>query len=1024
MIKVEKICGELFGLEVTAKVLDGEEDLNYQVVDRSGRKYVLKLSAPGYDQELLELQNRVFHLLEKEAAGSNVNNHFPRIIPSRNGQDCEKLDIDDREYLARLLSFLPGKPAALVKPHSPRLLSDLGKLLASLDKTISGIDIPSSASRDFPWDLRQAREVIDRHLPYIDDNARRSIVEKLLWVCLPILDKHRDSLRLGLVHNDANDYNVMVSSGVPGELHISGLIDFGDMSWTWIVAEAAISAFYMTLDKADPVGGAAALVSGYNAEYPLSDEELAVVFPLICLRGCVSVCLSACRAKEQPDNEYLQISAAPAWRQLEKAVKIHPRLAEYRIRGACGKEPCPATSLLVPWLESQDGNFNSPVPVDLTSPAQKVLDLSVGSGIWNKHPDLMAEKKDSEGNKILFDSSESVSMELIKSGLTHLIGRYGEARLAFPEKRYRQNTDTVPEKKNIHLGIDIFLPPGTPVCAPLEGVVFSCSDNSRPLDYGPTVILRHQPSEGIEFFTLYGHLERVFLGSLSEGMKVGQGQQIGRVGAMEENGGWPPHLHFQVIADILDRKQSFPGVTSPGHKGTWLSISPDPNLMLGIPGELLETSGRPSDEILNYRSRHLGKSLSVSYNNPLKIVRGVGQYLYDQDGRQFLDCVNNVCHVGHSRPEVVKAGMEQAFTLNTNTRYLHDCLVEYTDALLRHFPAPLDTCFLVCSGSEANELALRLARTYTGAFDVIAVDGAYHGNTQTLIDISSYKHGGPGGKGAPSWAHIVPLPDGYRGKHKGSGAETGRAYADYVTARLEKLSAEGKKAACFICEALPGCGGQIVLPEDYLKNVYSSARRHGAVNIADEVQTGFGRVGSHFWGFEMQGVIPDIVTLGKPIGNGHPLAAVITTSEIADAFANGMEYFNTYGGNPVSCSIGKAVLAIIEQEHMQAHALDVGNYLMSHLGKLKEKHSLVGDVRGSGLFLGVELVLDHSTLEPAADHADQIINRMRELGILLSTDGPLHNVLKIKPPMVFSKENADHLADALDLVFNELESQA
>lgn len=299
------------------------------------------------------------------------------------------------------------------------------------------------------------------------------------------------------------------------------------------------------------------------------------------------------------------------------------------------------------------------------------------------------------------------------------------------------------------------------------------------------------------------------------------------------------------------------------------------------------------------------------------------------------------------------------------------------------------------------------------------LDGAYHGNTQGLIDISPYKHDGPGGNGAPAWAHKVTMPCGYRGPHKGVDTKAGLRYADHVGDTIARIEKQGKRPAAFICESILGCGGQVVLPDNYMAAAFEKVRAAGGLCIADEVQVGFGRVGSHFWAFETQGVVPDIVTLGKPIGNGHPLAAVITTPEIAAVFNNGMEYFNTFGGNPVSCAIGMAVLDVIENENLQENALTTGNYLLEKLKPLANKYPLVGDVRGLGLYAGVELVTDRNTLEPAADHADYIINRMRDHGILLSTDGPLHNILKLKPPIVFTRENVDRVVAVLDKILQE-----
>jgi 4-aminobutyrate aminotransferase-like enzyme/Ser/Thr protein kinase RdoA (MazF antagonist) len=430
-------------------------------------------------------------------------------------------------------------------------------------------------------------------------------------------------------------------------------------------------------------------------------------------------------------------------------------------------------------------------------------------------------------------------------------------------------------------------------------------------------------------------------------------------------------------------------------------------------------SSRSADDILATRRRHLGYNLSVSYRTPLKIVRGEGQYLFDDNGRRYLDLVNNVCHVGHCHPHVVAAGQRQMAALNTNTRYLHDGLAEYVERLTATFPEPLSVCFLVCTGSEANDLALRLARAHTGSRGVVVLDHAYHGNSPSLVEISPYKCEGPGGEGLAPHAHKVAMPDPFRGRFRGS--DTGVRYAELVAEAVARLVGEGRAPGAFIAESLIGCGGQIVLPTGYLEAAYRMVRSAGGVCIADEVQVGFGRVGSHMWGFETQSVVPDIVTLGKPIGNGHPLAAVITTPEIARSFDTGMEYFNTFGGNPVSCAIGCAVLDVIEREDLQRHAADVGGSLMAGLRRLQARHELIGDVRGLGLFVGVELVWDDRTLTPAGEEAGRVVEAMRDRGFLLSTDGPDHNVIKIKPPMVLQHDDVNGVLTALDDVLASLD---
>lgn len=427
-----------------------------------------------------------------------------------------------------------------------------------------------------------------------------------------------------------------------------------------------------------------------------------------------------------------------------------------------------------------------------------------------------------------------------------------------------------------------------------------------------------------------------------------------------------------------------------------------------------------ADDILNARRSHLGPSLSLSYRTPLHIVHGEGAYLYAADGRAYLDCVNNVAHVGHAHPRVVDAGVAQMRVLNTNTRYLHENIVRYAERLTALLPDHLEVCFFTNSGSEANELALRLARAATNRPDVTAVDIAYHGNTQRLIEISPYKFNGPGGAGRRDDVRVVPLPNQYRGRHRGTGPEVGAAYLEEADEVLRIAAASGRPAGAVIAEAIPSVAGQIVPPPGWLAGLFEAARSVGAVPVADEVQVGFGRVGSAVWAFEAQGARPDIVTMGKPIGNGHPLGAVVTTRAIADAFNNGMEYFNTFGGNPVSAAIGLAVLDVIADEGLQEHARVTGERLLAGLRELAVRHDPIGDVRGMGLFVGFELVRDRSTREPDADLATELVNRAAERGMLLSTDGPDHNVIKIKPPMVFSSADADRLVETVDAVLSEI----
>merc|ERR1712212_860687 len=435
------------------------------------------------------------------------------------------------------------------------------------------------------------------------------------------------------------------------------------------------------------------------------------------------------------------------------------------------------------------------------------------------------------------------------------------------------------------------------------------------------------------------------------------------------------------------------------------------------------------EETASLRKKHIGPSCKLFYKQePLKIVRGKGAFLYDEKMEPYLDCINNVAHVGHCHPAVVEAGQKQMEILNTNSRFLHDNLVLYAERLCKTLPGDLSVAFLVNSGSEANDLALRLAYQHTGNKDVITLDHAYHGHVISLIDISPYKFNKPGGAGCPEFTWVAPVPDTYRGLHQDSdhpGEDMGKLYAKDVDDIITNLANKGRKPSAFIAESLQSCGGQIIFPDSYLREVYKSVREAGGIVIADEVQVGFGRVGTHMWAFQTYGedLVPDIVTLGKPMGNGHPIAAVITTPEIAASFgATGVEYFNTYGGNPVSCAVGNAVLDVIEKEKLMQHAVTVGKILLDGAKKLGEKYDIVGDVRGRGMFVGIDLVKDRKTREPHTAAAQHVLTRFKEEHILLQSDGPYNNVLKFKSPLAFSQDNAATFLQTLDKVLAEISS--
>lgn len=424
-------------------------------------------------------------------------------------------------------------------------------------------------------------------------------------------------------------------------------------------------------------------------------------------------------------------------------------------------------------------------------------------------------------------------------------------------------------------------------------------------------------------------------------------------------------------------------------------------------------AGPSANEVLALRKEFLNPGIFLYYKEPLMLVEGRMQYVWDETGNRYLDGLGGIVtiSVGHCHPHVIEAARRQNETLqHSTTIYLHPNVSEYARNLAAKMPGDLKVCYFVNSGSEANDLALLMARAYTGNYDVIALRNAYHGGNAAGLAVtahSTWKFNVPHSFGV----HHALAADPYRGPYGRDDAEAGRKFASDVK-QLIDFATSGRVAG-FIAESIQGVGGCVVFPDGYLKAVYGHVRAAGGVCIADEVQAGFGRTGSHFWGFETQGVIPDIVTMAKGIGNGFPLAAVVTTPEIGSVLAQRI-HFNTFGGNPVAAAIGKAVLEVIEKEKLQENALLLGGYLLSGLEKLKQKHSLIGDVRGKGLLLGIELVKDRATKEPARAECAQVLENARQKGLLLGKGGLWGQTIRFAPPTCITQADADFLLDVLD----------
>ena len=1017
--RVAAIARDIFAIDGEIRPLPGELDRNYHLSGPGG-DFVLKLCTPPR-RPVLDLVATCLDHLAAADLPAPVPRPVPPTAPASRDRHLIPVTVAGAPRVACVLTWLHGIPLAELRPRTPAVLEALGAFLAHLNAALAGFDHPG-LDRDFAWRMDTAPATIRAHLRHLADghDLVAATVERATARLAPV----GDTLPAGVIHNDANDHNVIVRPSLAGA-RLAGLIDFGDMVRSWRAAEVAVAAAYAMPDRADPVEAACRVARGYASVTPLREEECRAILPLVALRLCLSVTVQARRMREQPGNEYLAVSQEPAWRLLRHLAGTDWRIAEFRIREACGLVPNPALAAVVSRL--REAGSRAPVMPCAVLARPHVLDLSVGS-LDLPHPDTLGDPRASRA---------WIERTITAAGATVAVGRYGEPRLLYDAPAFHARGDNGPESRTLHLALDLFASPGTPVHAPLPGTVAAVTDNDRPLDYGPTVILRHTTGDGLGFHTLYGHLDHVTLDHLAPGRRVRPGDVIGWLGDDAVNGGRPPHLHLQVIALDPLRDQcaspedpgNFTGVAFDRLRAVWESVLPDPTPLAGLPpGAATAVPARAHSvlrkrDLAARRKKVLGSSLSLSYADPVHIVRGLGAYLYDDTGRRYLDTVNNVPHVGHGNRRVAEAVARQNRLLNTSTRYLHGEVVALAEELLARLPAPLEVVFPVCSGSEANELALRMARCHSGRRGVVCLEGGYHGNTGGLVEVSHYKFAGPGGAGPSARVAAAAMPDIYRGRHRSGGGITDEAlavrYAADVARAAGLLRERGHGVAAFIAEPILSCGGQIEPPPGYLAAAFDHIRAAGGVCIADEVQVGFGRVGDAFWGFELQGVVPDIVTLGKPMGNGHPVAAVVTTRAIADSFANGMEYFSTFGGNPVSCAAARAVLAEIRERGLVEHARRVGGRLLRGLGELAARHPLVGDVRGRGLFLGVEIVRDRETRDPFPEACGYIVNRAREMGVLMSVDGPGRNVLKVKPPMVFSDGDAALLVETLDGILGE-----
>ncbi|MGW9687145.1 aminotransferase class III-fold pyridoxal phosphate-dependent enzyme [Flagellimonas sp. 2504JD1-5] len=992
--QAENILLQQFNIEGKASSLPGEVDFNFRIQTTKGDGYILKISRSDEDVAYLDYQQQLLQYVEEK--GDELIS--PIVVKDKNGKTISEYKDDQGNIRkVRLLSWIPGRIWSEVNPQLEELCFTLGEQCGLLTKALHGFHHPQ-AHRDFEWDVAQALW-IKEHL-HLFKKDEKEILSHFIGLFEDCQDSY-GKLRKSVVHNDANDNNIIVTDDLI-QPKVNAFIDYGDAIHTQIINDVAIACAYAIMNHNDVLDAALPIVKGYHSTFPLLEEELEHLYVAIAMRLAISVTKSALNKIKEPDNSYLLVSEKPAWDVLKKWFGVNADFAHYSFRKACGFDAHPKKGEFNQWVGKNKFTLQSIFPTTSGNDVFQV-DLSVSS-LWVGHQE---EFNDLDLFQFKFDRLQKEHPNKV------IAGGYLEPRALYTSSSYNKRGNSGMESRTIHLGVDFWLQSSTPVHALFDGEVITVTNDAGDKEYGGLIILKHS-FDTFEFYTLYGHLSPESALKNQVGDQIKRGTCIGVLGDFPENGNWVPHLHFQIMLSLLGYKDDFPGVAYPNQLAVWKDLCPDPNKLFKLEN-LKPPVWTDNKSVIDYRKKHLGKSLSLQYKVPIKIVRGSGQYLLDEQGRKYLDTVNNVAHVGHENYRVVKAGQEQMALLNTNSRYLHENINALAEELLETLPKELSVLHFVNSGSEANELAIRMVKAATGEKDIIASEVGYHGNSNICINISSYKFDGKGGSGAPEHTHIFPLPDAFRGKYRGKDA--GKLYAQEVQHQIEAVHAKGRRVGAFIIEPIISCGGQIELPEAFLSLAYDYVRKAGGLCISDEVQVGCGRMGKTFWGFQLYNVVPDIVTIGKPLGNGHPLAAVACTQEVAEKFANGMEYFNTFGGNPVSCAIGAEVLRTVKREKLQGNALTVGEFLKSELKKLSTEFSIIGDVRGQGLFLGFELV--DTNLNPQGEKANYLANRMKDHGILMSTDGPDHNVLKIKPPIIFTIENAKELIFYLRKIFAE-----
>ncbi|MDT5075187.1 MAG: hypothetical protein QOH82_4507 [Mycobacterium sp.] len=807
--------------------------------------------------------------------------------------------------------------------------------------------------RALQWDLRYGHDVVHALVSHVPDPSQRERLTSAATEAWSRVAPLVDQLPRQAVHLDLTDANVVATRADGSARRGDGIIDFGDLSDTWAVSEVAVT---LSSVLGHPGASPTSILPGikaFHAVRPLSLAEADAIWPLLVLRTAVLIVSGAQQVVLDPDNEYLTNQSDDETRMFDQATSVPMDVMTAVIRAELG------------FTEPPVAVHGEALIPGLDASSVRTLDLSATSEVFDVASEGVAAPA----------FQNVLARSAVDDGATLVVTRFGEPNLTRAPLLSQDSPEVVAT------GLSLWPAQPATLVAPWPGEII--------------------PSHGE--FTLRGAEYELTVTGAANGECVEAGAPLVTVAA----GGWTTVSVRPVgspMAPALTTAELAPG---------WLALSRDPRPLLGLP-DLPDTTTR---DLLTRRDRSFARVQEHYYADPPQIERGRRHYLMSTAGRVYLDMVNNVTVLGHAHPRVADTAARQLRRLNTNSRFNYEAVVEFSERLAATLPEPLDTVFLVNSGSEASDLALRLAIAVSGHRDVIAVGEAYHGWTYATDAVSTSTADNPNALSTrPDWIHTVESPNSFRGTYRGADAVR---YAPDAVAKVSELVAAGHPPAGFICESVYGNAGGMALPDGYLKQVYAAVRAAGGFAVADEVQVGYGRLGEWFWGFDQQQVVPDIVSIAKSTGNGYPLGAVITSRAIAEAFSSQGYFFSSTGGSPLSCAIGLTVLDVLRDEDLQGNAARVGGHLKAELTALREKHPIIGTVHGMGLYLGVEMIRDQQTLEPATEETAAICDRMLELGVVIQPTGDRQNILKTKPPLCLDMAGADFYVATLDRVLTE-----